>query len=356
MRPRASRGGFTLIELLVVIAIISVLIGLLLPAVQKVRDAAARMKCQNNLKQIALASHNYESAYGYLPPGSMQSPNAPLGPWVPWRGPGTGTLAHLLPYMEQDNIYKAVTQLSYTTTATYADGSTWSGAINGADFFNPFGKAGSWAYFGPPPMDPGGNFTQIVPAAVNRVKSFECPSDNPESPKTLGLFDELEPGHNCSAPAASMCGEYMPPPTAGYLFPAAGNYVGVAGGLGNYMGACNDTYKLCPGIYTPGSKTKMGDITDGTSNTLAFGETLGGNGKSRDFGLSWFGAGSMPIAWGLQGPETSRWYTFSSKHTGIVQFAMGDGSVRGLRIGISSSALRILGGMADGYPLDPETN
>src|SRR5438874_1435183 len=108
MRTASDRRGFTLIELLVVIAIIGILVGLLVPAVQQVREAAARTQCINNLKQIGLALHSFHDTYKRFPPGYVDRNTDPNSTPDNDLGPGWGWAAFLLPHLEQGNVYRRI--------------------------------------------------------------------------------------------------------------------------------------------------------------------------------------------------------------------------------------------------------
>jgi prepilin-type N-terminal cleavage/methylation domain-containing protein/prepilin-type processing-associated H-X9-DG protein len=353
MSRSRRRCAFTLIELLVVIAIIAVLIGLLLPAVQKIREAANRMSCGNNLHQIALAAANYESTNGKFPPGLNVSANSKAGDWVwapPFAGPYVGVLAYLLPYMEQDNVFRQIP----------------------SDMFNPNTTLGAWAY-SYPPFDfntPGGvppglspNGTgYLKPAADARIKAYLCPSDGAQDASTtLGVID----GAGFYPPSTShVYVDYV------YDWPNFGhemgrtNYLGMGGGYGkvNPSDAANASWIPFTGIYYMNSATRYGDITDGSSNTIAFGEYVGAhNDGHREFGISWMGSGWLVSKWGLApiykadgstGGNDYTWRQWSSRHAGVINFAFADGSVRAVSKSADFNTWIYSTGMQDGRVID----
>jgi prepilin-type N-terminal cleavage/methylation domain-containing protein/prepilin-type processing-associated H-X9-DG protein len=219
---KRRQAGFTLIELLVVIAIIAVLVGLLLPAVQKVREAAARMQCANNLKQIGLALHSYHDASNKFPAGYVDGNTSTTSTPDNDVGPGWGWATFLLPNVEQGNLYNQI--------------SLSSSMLTGANAI----------------------------AAQNSLKVYQCPSDGLQ--QAVPIYDST-----FSNPIA----------TVGHS-----NYVACNGieecfiNAGGSSGASN-------GPFFRNSKTTIGSVTDGMSNSIFIGERSGNRSPS-----TW--AGSVP--------------------------------------------------------------
>jgi prepilin-type N-terminal cleavage/methylation domain-containing protein/prepilin-type processing-associated H-X9-DG protein len=296
MRGAHSRRAFTLIELLVVIAIIAILIGLLLPAVQKVREAAARTKCTNNLKQIALATHGYHDANQKFPYATLdKQPNETTSSWV------TGFIL-ILPYLEQDAVAKRWNPKLPRNSTDDSDGDGFTNAM----------------------------LQQML------IPTYTCPSMTPPT----GPLGGTENRGYCS-----------------YLFNSGSQNVTLhpypPGGVEVAFDGVILPQKRDIPVNQP---VRMTAIADGTSNTFLVGETdfkprgvpstsMGGVWAYGYIGFAW---GSTFHPFNNHRNTSTVFGAFRSEHTGGANFALTDGSVRFVREGIDEFTYRSMSTRAGG--------
>jgi prepilin-type N-terminal cleavage/methylation domain-containing protein/prepilin-type processing-associated H-X9-DG protein len=314
---RSVRAGFTLIELLVVIAIIAVLIALLLPAVQAAREAARRAQCVNNLKQIALAANNYESANQVYPAGSHSGVvNIPYTPGG--YAENFSCFVRMLPYFEQSAMYNAV---NFNLLACYVDNATICGV---------------------------------------QINSLICPSDT-NNVKVLIQANSASNG-SIGSPGWSFDNYNIPP---GIYYQAFSSYAGNAGTFDfgyNQQTYATTSFQQYNGTIYNDSVVPIASVTDGTSNTFMFGEHSHGkllvndwlygvsdnswqSGRWYDTLFATFYPPNVPCSppgtpgyTGLYGSTNNYYYptVATSLHPGGVNMAFCDGSVKFIKNTISS--------------------
>jgi prepilin-type N-terminal cleavage/methylation domain-containing protein/prepilin-type processing-associated H-X9-DG protein len=357
---RTRSAAFTLIELLVVIAIIAVLIGLLLPAVQKVRAAAARAKCQNNLKQLGLACHNFATTYGAFPLGAERTAGAYWSSFI-------------LPYIEQDAGFKAATFSEDSGNAQWAE--PWPGL-----------PASVVSFTSPDPS------ARNIALEENVFSLFRCPSaNNPEHMLDVSGYEgggwvvqRRVPSNYLGCASGTAVNDFRPPPPESNGGPACSPYGKALWKENGIFIARLDNPTVRQGGM---SQFRPEDIIDGLSNTIALGEAVpytddpdyqqarppqenychggrkdhwafGGDDMDNYEGCDWSEAlGSTGVPMNIGGgvplsrsdPLYDAWeISFGSRHTGGANFMLADGSVRFIKDSITLTVFRALGTRAGG--------
>ena len=335
MNKLSKRAAFTLVELLVVIAIIGILIGMLLPAVQQVREAARRISCSNNIRQVALATLSFESANGRFPSGILgPALQAPLND-LPGEAPQLmGVFPQILPFMEQDSVAQLIEP-----------------SLSPDQFGDDGNGNGSWRNFDPT----GTSQFNTRLASQSKIPSLECPSDgtNQSMVVAVSFFND------------AINSDFLDDDVFGLGFGVT-NYSPVGGVAGDPTGtslngqdAINTQWIGFNGILGNRSKTEFGEILDGSTNTFLFGEVAGqpvALPSESAVAHAWIAAINVPmINWNYDRTGLSvralggrDLQVYSSYHTGVVNFARGDGSVVSVSETTDLTTMYNLSAMQDG--------